>query len=103
MIKKNFTYLGKHVEMEAYNHGGLKVANQFLQDYIFEPFEKMKNGQELKFLYKLFNNGKDCIHVTGLTVDKARKYTYVQIFLNYGNWLAGYDNFRNEIRLKFEK
>lgn len=103
MIEEKFEYLGKHVEMEAYNHGGLKVANQLLQDYIFEPFEKMKNGQELKLLYKLFNNGKDCIHVTGLTVNKARKYTYAQIFLTYGDWLTGYDNFRNEIRLKFEK
>ena len=103
MIEEKFEYLGKHVEMEAYNHGGLKVANQLLQDYIFEPFEKMKNGQELKLLYKLFNNGEDCIRVTGLTVNKARKYTYAQIFLTYGDWLTGYDNFRNEIRLKFEK
>ena len=103
MIEEKFEYLGKHVEMEAYNHGGLKVANQFLQDYISEPFEKMENGQELEFLYKTFNNSNDCIIVKKLIVDKARKYTYVQIFLSYGNWLAGYDNFRNEIRLKFEK
>ena len=103
MIKKEFEYLGKNVKLEAYNEGGLQVVNQFLQDYLFEPFEDMVNGKELKFLHNLFNNGKDCLDVKTLDVDKARKYTYVLITLGYGNFLTGYDNFSNQIRLKFEK
>ena len=103
MIKEKFLYCGKHVELEAYNRGGLQVVSKFLHDYVSEPFEKMENGQELKSLYKLFNNEEDCIRVTRLFVDKARKYTYVMITLNFGNWLVGYDDFRNEITLKFEK
>ena len=102
MIKKEFEYLGKNVKLEAYNEGGLQVVNQFLQDYLFEPFEDMVNGKELKFLHNLFN-GKDCLDVKTLDVDKARKYTYVLITLGYGNFLTGYDNFSNQIRLKFEK
>lgn len=45
MIKKEFNYLGKNVKLEAYNNGGLQVVNQFLQDYIFNPFEDMINGK----------------------------------------------------------
>ena len=103
MIKKEFEYLGKNVKLEAYNKGGLQVVNQFLQDYICEPFEDMVNGKELKFLHDLFNNGKDCIDVKSLDVDKARKYTYVLITLGYGNFFFFFDNFSNQIRLKFEK
>ena len=103
MIKKEFEYLGKNVKLEAYNKGGLQVVNQFLQDYIFSPFEDMINGKELKFLHNLFNNDKDCMDVRTLDVYKARKYTYVLIILGYGNFLSGYDNFSNQIRLKFEK
>jgi allantoicase len=103
MIKKEFNYLGKNVKLEAYNNGGLQVVNQFLQDYIFNPFENMVNGKELSFLHDLFNNGNDCMDVRTLDVYKARKYTYVLITLGYGNFLLGYDNFSNQIRLKFEK
>lgn len=103
MIKRNFEYLGKHVEANATNKGGLKVINQLLQDYIYEPFESMIDGTELKFLHSLYNNDKDCMNIRKIYVEKARKYVYVQIFLGYGDWLTGYDNFSNEIRLKFEK
>lgn len=103
MIKEEFNYLGKNVKLEAYNKGGLQVVNQFLQDYIFNPFEDMINGKELKFLHDLFNNGKDCLNVRSLDVDKARKYTYVLITLGYGDSFSGYDNFNNQIKLKFEK
>ena len=103
MIKKEFNYLGKNVKLEAYNDGGLQVVYQFLQDYIVNPYENMINGKELKFLHDLFNNGEDCLDVRSLSVDKARKYTYVLITLGYGNFLTGYDNFSNQIHLKFEK
>ena len=103
MIKKEFEYLGKNVKLEAYNKGGLQVVNQFLQDYIFNPYEDMINGKELKFLHNLFNNDKDCLNIHTLYVDKARKYTYVLITLGYGKLLLGYDNCSNQIRLKFEK
>ena len=103
MIKNQFEFLNKNVELEAYNRGGLKVVNQFLQDYIFEPFEKMNDGSELKFLHDLFNNGKDCLNVDNLWVEKARKYTYATISLGYGDPWTGYDIFHNEIKLKFNK
>lgn len=103
MIKETFNYLGKDVQLTAYNNGGLKVVNQFLQDYIFEPFESMTNGKELKFLHRLYNNGKDCMNICGLDVSKKRKYTYVTIWLDYGDTWIEYDNFHNEINLKFNK
>lgn len=103
MIKENYEYLGKQVHMEAYNQGGLQVVSQLLQDYIYEPFENMTNGKELAFLHHLYNNDKDCLDVKKLIVEKARKYTYIQIWLGYGNFLTGYDNSENEIQLKFNK